>query len=266
MSGQLESLRAFVSGGTGRGHRVLENVVVVAGGKGGVGVSTVSALIAAAAARRGRATLLVDAAPSAASLRAVLGLAGDESSSSDGMPYFVAPNQMFATLHAEEVRGAGERRARLRRIAAHYRDYELVVVDAGAAAEGVAAALAAGAGRLLAVATPDRLAVVATYALVKFVSEHFPELPVPVLFNRTEPTDATRMFGLIAAGAEEFLGRTLFPAGTLPEDDALRAAAEAGVSPAESTGSAAHAAALLAELLLHTGSGRQARPFLLNTT
>lgn len=262
MSRQLESLGAFMGARPPSGERGLPHVVVLAAGKGGAGVSTMSALLAAAAAACGSATLLVDAAPCAGSLGELLGAeeGGDESLR------FIMPNLTFASLSTFGGRASGERRARLRRIAGRYDDYEFVVIDAGASAEIIADALACGAGRLLAVATTERLSVVAAYALVKFAIMRMPDLPIAVLINRCEPKDAARLFGMVAAGAEQYLGHTVVPAGVIPEDAALRDAAEQGLSPTLSSGSAADAAGLLAELLINAATARPGRPPLLRTT
>jgi MinD-like ATPase involved in chromosome partitioning or flagellar assembly len=155
---------------------------------------------------------------------------------------------------------AAERRTALRRIAARYDNHEFVVIDAGSTSESVVAALTTGAGRLLCIGTTDRLSVVATYALVKYVRQRFAGLPISVLFNRCDPTEGTEAFGRVAAGVEEFLGATVTPAGSLPDDQTLRAAAEAGTSPEHANGPAVLAARLLAELLTARPARRGGTP------
>ncbi len=258
MSRQLETLRAFVGARPTGAWRPVTQAVVVGGGKGGVGVSTVSTLVAMGGAQLGRDTLLVNASPSGSSISSLLGLpvmAGDDANA--GLPAYrtLSPHLTLVSVEAGGQLSTGERRAALRRIATRYDDYAFVVVDAGATCEAVGAAVPAGAGIFLAVGSHDRLSTVATYALVKYVSEKFTALPVAVLFNRCDPAEGSAAFAAVAAGVEEFLSRTVTPAGVIPEDGALRSATETGQSPATTDGPARLAARLLAELLL----GRPAR-------
>ena len=257
MTRSLQALRDWVGQGsavTADGYRSL----AVAAGKGGVGVSTTSSLLALGAAAAGRRTLLVDAAPSGGSLSAVLGVDVDAAvnGGASGFAFHeISPRLRFTGLRPARWHGPGERQAALRRLGSHYAEQDFVIIDAGATSDGVLAVLTAGVERLLAVSTADRLSVVATYALIKLVNERFPGLPVTVLLNHCEPAEGASAFARIASGVEAFLGRTVTPAGTLPSDEALRATSEAGVSPMSIEGPAAHAARLLAELL----SARPAR-------
>ncbi len=258
MSRQLDSLRAFVGDRTGGAFRHVPNAVVLASGKGGVGVSTASVLVAIGAMRAGRSALLVDAGTGTASIDAILGASAD-ADQPEGVRQ-IAPRLALAAVPSPHDLPVGERRAALRRLSAEYRAHELVVIDAGATCDGVSAAISAGAGRLVAVTRVDRLSITATYALLKFVLERFPSLPVSVLVNRAEPADATAVFGHVADAVEGFLAATVSPAGSLPDDDTLFAATDAGLSPETADGPAVQAARLLAELLIHAGSGRHGRP------
>src|SRR5690606_10899744 len=58
-----------------------------------------------------------------------------------------------------------ERRAMLRRCAALYPRFDLVIVDAGSRLEQVLAAASVGGSRLLALSAAERVAAAATYAL-----------------------------------------------------------------------------------------------------
>jgi len=259
---QLEALRAMVGTRPPAAHRAVPHAVVVAGGKGGVGVSTTCALIAMGAAAAGNETLLVDASP-AGTLADLLALPVQaRENGAPGSPVYrrIARRVTVVDLADGAALTAAERRTSLRRIAARYDNHEFVVIDAGSTSESVVAALMAGAGRLLCIGTTDRLSVVATYALVKYVRERFAGLPISVLFNRCDPTAGTEAFGRVAAGVEEFLGATVTPAGSLPDDQTLRAAAEAGTSPELTDGPAVLAARLLAELLIARPARRGGTP------
>jgi MinD-like ATPase involved in chromosome partitioning or flagellar assembly len=257
---QLDSLHAFTRDLAPSSWRRVPHVVIVAGGKGGVGVSTASSLLAIGAARAGRSTLLVDAAAGPASVVDVLGGHAPRTDAAETELRTVAARLTLAFVPPPHVLAAGERRAALRRLGGRYDEHELVVIDAGATCEGMFAAIAAGAGRLLAVTTVDRLSLIATYALIKSALGRFPGLPVSVLVNGCEPAQAAAAFGHVATAAEHFLSSPVTPAGSLPADDQLRNAIDAGVSPIDADGPAAHAAGLLAELLLHAGPGRHVRP------
>ena len=66
MSDQADKLRQLViDTAPARGDRMLPPTIVVTGGKGGVGATTVAINLAAALAEHGRRTVLVDAAPNA---------------------------------------------------------------------------------------------------------------------------------------------------------------------------------------------------------
>jgi flagellar biosynthesis protein FlhG len=261
---QLDPLRAFARDRAPTPWRRVPHAVIVAGGKGGVGTSTASALLAIGAARAGRSTLLVDAAAGAASVVDVLGGHAPRTDSAETELRTVAAHLTLAFVPPPHVLAAGERRAALRRLGGRYDDHELVVIDAGATCDGLFAALAAGVGRLLAVSTPDRLSLIATYALIKSALGRFPGLPVSLLVNGCEPAEAAAAFSYLAGAAEHFLATPVTPAGSFPADDQLRNAIDAGVSPIDADGPAAHAAGLLAELLLHAGPGRHVRPVALH--
>lgn len=260
MSRQLESLRAFVGDRPPHAWRRVPHVAVIAGGKGGVGASTVAALVAGGAARAGHATLLVDASAGNAPLATLLGVEPAHE------PREVAHRLALAGVAAPHEISPAERRAALRRLSAHYPAYELVVIDAGATCDGVSSAIAAGAGRLVALTTDERLSLAATYALVKFAIERFERMPITVLVNRCAPADAGAAFGHVATAVEQFLTAAITPAGSVPDDDALGAAVEAGHSLLSADGPAAHAAALLAELLMHAGRGGHGRHVALQAT
>lgn len=253
---QLDVLRDFVSGqAPKRPSRHAAHVAVVASGKGGTGTSTVALLLAMEASRRGRETLLVDASASAGSLRALCG--AGEVESNPAAPY----EPCFTTLAAGLVlgtpaparanEGPGERQARYRRIAGLHGDFATVIVDAGSALDAIACALTPGAGRLLAVTHCDRVAVAATYALIKVVSMRYPALPLAVIANGCPEGDGRKAQELIGAGAARFLDIEVGFAGTLPEDCGLRRATEAGSALAIGEDStAARAAAAMIETTL----------------
>jgi len=254
MSTQLDTLRAFVAARPAPRPRGQGHVIAVAGGKGGIGTSTLATLLAWAAARQGRETLLVDAAGGAGSLHQVLGVAphGDPI---DAPPTALRAGLTLIAAASPVGAGPGERTARFRRIASTFADHDLVVVDAGNTMDGVLLT-AAAAGGLIAVTALDRVAIAAAYALLKVAGHRFPTLPMGVLANRCTEADGAAAFERIGTGALRFLGHAVGYAGAIPEDDTLRTAADDGrLFDGAIHGTAAAAAdAFVARLLHNTGS------------
>lgn len=243
MSTQLEALRRHVAQrpsppatSPGRG-----SVVVLGSGKGGVGTTTLSALLAISTAARGSRVLLVDADPVVGALALLLGaprspgigaLRGGETEAEE----LLVPLTDGLTLlpgggAAEEAGLSGaERQALLRRILPLLPRYDAVVIDGGSRLESVMAAGALGVGRVLAVCEPDRIAVAATYALMKALGDRLPGTPVEILINRTAAVLADQVAEEVQGAARHFLRRTIGYCGAVPDDRCLRAGIQAGMS------------------------------------
>jgi MinD-like ATPase involved in chromosome partitioning or flagellar assembly len=236
MTTSLDSLRAYLgSGGQGSRWTPTPGVLVVGSGKGGVGTSTVSALLALVAAQEGRRVLLVDADEGLGSLHFLFGLqdsgpgigalrGGDLSPADLVRPVteslWLLPgggDAVGSTLST----ALGERRALLGRVADLFPFYELVIVDGGSHLASVQAACAAGAERLLALTAPDRVSMAATYALLKVTRERFPALPLEVLVNQGDGMGAEEVFQMMATAGRRFLGLKVGFGGSIPRDFAL---------------------------------------------
>ncbi|HEX7243925.1 MAG TPA: hypothetical protein VF263_26795, partial [Longimicrobiaceae bacterium] len=207
----------------------------------GGGTSTAAALLALAAAGRGTPTLLVDADEGLGTLPLLLGvrprgtLGMLRGGATEPRDLLVPLGDTLDLLPG----GAGdpgapplapaERRALFRRVAALYGGYGLVVVDGGSRLDSVLAACSAGAGRLLAVATPERIALAGAYALLKAVHERVPGLAVEVLLNEADETGVREGFEHLRTAAGLFLDRAVELAGALPSDSSLRAGVGAGM-------------------------------------
>jgi len=209
--------------------------VVIGSGKGGVGKSVLSVLLAAAYARSGRRTLLLDGAQNQGNLHILLG---------------VRPAARLGAVHAGEVEPAAllapiaERltllpgdsgaealyslgavdRARLhRRLSALYDDFDMVVVDGGPGIESVIRAAGIRASRLAVVATPEPASLADAYALLKLVNLQIPSLPIEVMVNRgTADEEGQAVFDRLQLAARRFLGRELHYLGCVPEQEELR--------------------------------------------
>ncbi len=240
MSSQAHSLRRFLArrGGAPRPGGV---ALVVAGGKGGVGASTVAALLALRAAEEGRSTLLIDAEAGHGTLHLLLGvepgpglaaLRGGSVTPRDLLVH-VADRLLLVTAGTGEGGigepiGPVERTALLRRITGLHEAFDVVIVDAGSSLDGVLAASTTSGRHLLLVSAADGIALATTHALAKVVASRVPALPISVLFNGCDDVMAHEAYGVLRTGMSKFLGRIVPFAGSVPNDPALRDAIAAG--------------------------------------
>lgn len=209
-------------------------VLVVGGGKGGVGVSVIASLLASRLSRTGPRVLLMDATLNQGNLHVLLGvqptltlesvIAGEASPEDLVLP--VAENLWLlpAASGAESIHALTPMdRARLQvRLAGLMDAYDVTVVDAGTGIEGVLRAALTRSTRIVTVASPEPAALADTYALLKILSLEAPTLPLDLIVNRTldahEGGDAYRR---LEDAAGRFLGRSLGWLGALPENLAL---------------------------------------------
>lgn len=230
--------------GQGRaGNTVPPTVVAVGSGKGGVGTSTVAALLAATMAEAGHRVLLVDAGQRLGGLHHLLGvepagslgqLRGDREPHHLLVPVAERLSLFPASTDEGELRPT-ERRLLMRRVMSLYPSFELVVVDAGSSAESLVAACADGATRLLAVTAGDRISLVATYALVKLLHERTPGVRVDIVPNRVADDAVDRLHEYLNGAAVRFLSRTVPFAGAIPDDPDFGHALAAGLGTAEAS-------------------------------
>jgi MinD-like ATPase involved in chromosome partitioning or flagellar assembly len=235
--------------------------LLCASGRGGSGTTLLSALLAVSAAGDGYRVLLIDADEHVGPLSMLLGVTA-RASWQDLRGGRVSPVQAATPISTTLTLMAGgaarlapaggvtitaaERRACLRRVSVLAQGMDLVVIDCGARFDTVAAAITPHADeRLLAVAAgADPIGLAATYALCKAVHARHGALPLDVLVNRHEGSEAIRCFDAIDAGARQFLGTSLRFAGAIPTDPTLDAALRAGMPfPDAAAGSPAAIAA-----------------------
>lgn len=246
-----------------RPHATTPLIAAVASGKGGTGTSTAAVLLAASLATQGRQVLLVDASDRLGTLDVMLGvtpnlpldaLRGGHAEPDD----LLLPVADGLTLlpaygaHGRHALPAAERRILFTRVASLFPRYDLVLFDAGASAESILNACASGVTHVLAVMTPDRIAVTATYALVKLLHERHPDVRVDVLASRTSSAAAEQAHHTINAATVRFLSRTIHLAGLVPEDPqfATAIAAGLGMHDAAEGSFAAHALREIGDRLL----------------
>lgn len=213
------------------------STIVVGSGKGGVGKSVVSVLIATAVAAQGRRVLLLDGDQNLANLHVLLGvrpMARIESvlsgkADAPELVQWVWPNLWLLpgesgaeSLYALE----SVNRARLQhRLSEVYRRFDVVVVDAGTGLENVVRAATMRATSLLLVTAPEPTALTDAYALIKILHLQLPDFPIDILVNRClSATEGRDAFVKLATACERFLRRAVDYAGALPEDESIRLA------------------------------------------
>jgi flagellar biosynthesis protein FlhG len=210
-------------------------VVVVGSGKGGVGKSVLSVLLAAAFARSGRRTLLLDGAQNQGNLHILLGvrpvsslgavLAGEVEPAALQVPVADRLVLLPGDSGAEALYSLGAvDRARLhRRLSTLYDGYDAVVVDGGTGIESVVRAGGIRGSSLVVVAAPEPASLADAYALLKIVNLQVPSLPIEVMVNRVlADEEGQAVFDRLHLAADRFLRRELHYLGCVPEDESLR--------------------------------------------
>lgn len=211
------------------------DVTVVGSGKGGVGKSTLSVMLAAELARRERRTLLLDGSQNTGSLHILLGvrpplalralLTGEASAHDLLVPLGAHLSLLPADSGAEHLYGlTAVDRARLHhRLSAVYDEFDHVVVDGGPGLESAVRAAGIRASRLVAVATPEPAALADVYALLKITALQLPSVPLEVMVNAVmADEEGQAVFDRLSLAAQRFLHRELGYLGCMAEDESLR--------------------------------------------
>lgn len=289
MSVQLDAMRQYMTmrqpGREAAARPDHPSLLIVGGGKGGVGTSVIAALVALSAAATGRRVLLVDADEHVGPQRFLLGTPPSPSIADLRRGVNVASLAVPVSATLSLVPGGpgqdggppidpAERRALLRRVAALYPGHDSIVIDGGSRLDTVCACRDASAtmnARLLVVAGTDPIALAASYALLKAVRERAAvqvgtTTSLDVLVNRADAAAADHAFAQLAEACRAFLGVTSDAsdavgfAGALPDDTCLDAALRAGMplQDAAAGSPAAVAAQALTERLLDPSSARPA--------
>jgi len=211
--------------------------IVVGSGKGGVGKSVVSVLLAERLARMGRKVLLVDGSQNLGNLHVLLGvqrshrlehLLQDAAAPADLL--LPVTDQLWllpADSGAESLYAlTAVDRARLHhRLSTLYDDFDAVIIDAGAGLESVVRVATMRATRCVVVAAPEPAALTDAYATIKIVALQVSDIPVDVLVNRVQdPAEGPETYERLATATERFLHRRVRYLGALAEDDGIRQA------------------------------------------
>jgi flagellar biosynthesis protein FlhG len=217
-------------------------VLVVGGGKGGVGKSLVAIHLARAYAERCQ-VLLVDGDQNLGTLHIMLGvqpagrledvLAGGDPGALltpvDGRLWLLPADSGAEALYALGPTDG----ARLhRRLCTLYSRFDCVVADGGSGLDSVVRVAGMGATSLVVVTVPEPAALADAYALIKIARIQVPHLAVHVLVNHVAgAVEARAAYDRLASACQRFLGRPAAYLGWVPEDDTLRRVTRASAGP-----------------------------------
>lgn len=206
-------------------------LIVLAGAKGGVGVTTLTLALAKRLGQQGRSVLAIDGNTRLGGLADLAGLSfggatvaevlAGKARSVDalapaGSGVWVMPGARATPTRPEPN---GEHGAGLLRVASNLRGViEVVLVDAGSGLTPFAAPLWRAADATLLVATQERLSLLGAYASLKLASRLDPRPRVTLLANRVRSvSEATRVHAAIGGACQQFLGHGAAAAGFVGE-------------------------------------------------
>ncbi|MEP6619463.1 MAG: cellulose synthase operon protein YhjQ/BcsQ [bacterium] len=220
---------------------ISERIAVVAGGKGGVGTSVISSLLALGCAATGARVLLIDGHEGNGTLHLLFNVRPVRSI--DALRDPVIPvaqvcmelGDSFTLVASKPASNeqlnlsADARRAPLQRLLPMSAQYDCVIVDAGSRLDGILAAAESGAGKAIVVTDADRISLAASYALLKVLATQSPAIQGSVLVNRHDDAVAMRAGAQLIDACMLFLNRKIELAGIVSDDACLRAAIGAGM-------------------------------------
>jgi len=214
-------------------------LVLVTGGKGGVGTTTVAVNLAVALARQGRRTVLVDADPAGGDVATLCGIDARH----DITDVLSARRTAGEVLHPgpdglQLVCGAwatddlrectpGARQRLIEQLQRLRPRVEILVVDGGNGLHRSGQHYWAIADIVLTVTAPEAASVMDTYAAIKLHSAGDPTAPVRLLVNRAPTREVAEDVGeRIARACQRFLGIELEAIVSLPVEPQASVAAE----------------------------------------
>jgi flagellar biosynthesis protein FlhG len=215
-------------------------VVVVAGGKGGVGKTQVALNLSAVLSDRGMRVLLADGGPAGTGIAPLLGLR-----STGGLSDVTAGSRTLEEIALRTPAGfdllamdpgmdslfrrfPGDSRSGMAALKGLFGGYEWVIIDAPSETTPVLAALIRSATDLLLVSTPEPTAFAKTYAFLKRLHSESTVPRILLLMNMVDSEkDACQAANGFLRVAEHHLGSRIAFLGTIPYDAGISRAARA---------------------------------------
>ena len=217
------------------------DLLLVAGGKGGVGTTSVALGLALAFQQLGRRTLLVDAHPTGGDggLMCSLEAGGPPGETleedgqladwlqrgPDGIQILAGPPPLARQLPGPAMAFDPRWMTELAQLAL---PPELVVVDAGSGVNPLVGRLWKAADAALIVTTPDTPSVINTYAFLKQLRSPLQPIVYCLVNRAADSAAAGVVFARIHRACRRFLALEPRPVGFLPDDPALAAAHSRG--------------------------------------
>ncbi|MBX3412478.1 MAG: P-loop NTPase [Pirellulales bacterium] len=277
MHDQADELRELVrrtSAATSNLAPTSPRLITVAGGKGGVGTTTIATNLGVALALSGRRVVLVDADLDGADCAALCQvesrlsiadiLAGrhnvHEVLTRGPAGLLVLPGPWSPEEAITCSPGAQDRLLHeLRGLGAHA---DFVLIDAGSGMNRTVARFCQAAEQLLIVTTPDPIAILDSYASIKVLHAGKPELPIYSVVNLADEQTALAVQARLDQVCQRFLGRSIAAVGHVPTDPRVAECRTYGGSLALQAPNAAATLQIerLAELLLRPASDRGKQP------
>ena len=241
MSDQANDLRQLVGRVSAERQAARPRLLVVAGGKGGVGTTTLAVNLAVSFAVLGRRCVLVDADPAGGNLglfcdlreqNTIADVLAGRTSLADAlepgpMGLQVLPGAWGSTSLAEAASPAQDRLILQLQGLGSLAD--LIVLDAGNHVSRWAHRLWQAADAVLVVATPELAAVMDTYAAIKVLAVGDESIPVHAVVNlAADASAADEVYARLRRACLRFLGRHLLEAGSIPRDPLVLTTGRAG--------------------------------------
>jgi flagellar biosynthesis protein FlhG len=209
--------------------------IVIASGKGGVGKSAISTLLAHALTDEQRQVLLLEGAQNLGNLHVLLGVRpterlealfyGDASPSDLLTPVTDSLWLLSGDSGTESLYALGAiDRARLHhRLNSLYDRFDAVVIDAGSGLDSVVRVASMRATQLILVTVPEPAALIDAYAVMKIVHLQIPTLDISVLVNCVENGESGRpAFEKLSTACSRFLKFAPGYLGEIPFDTGVR--------------------------------------------
>lgn len=252
----------------------LPKTVLVAGGKGGAGTTTVAVNLAVSLARRGIRTILVDADPDGADVQNICRLRQrytiadvlggrrtlGEALQTGPAGVMILPGAWAVTDLADASERSRERL--LAQIAGSGSRADVVVIDGGNGLHAITRRFWRACEEVVLVSTAESSAVLDTYAVLKAALGPEPRARVHLLVNRCDGKDqSAEVHGRIGRSTQRFLGFKLSSCHWMPEDENVVAAGRQAVPFALSrtAAKAAESVSVLAEQLRGSSDGLLAK-------